>query len=320
MLSGLTWAGTKALGGARFSLVNLMPAAFLVGFFAILAASGLYSGRDFDVGKTTERLGENVGWAIISVFGVFLLAVLLRPFQVTLVRFLEGGWPHWPALNYAKELAIERHHRVRQTAYVVSKADLEPDWSTTKKLHDIAEIQRYEQWGKAIQMRAEVTLRRYPLRWERMMPTLLGNVLRDGEDNAGQRYGLIFAAVAPRMYPSISPKLSTAISENLDLIDTTAAMCIAFAVASVSSLPLVSRWDRWSVIPFVTATLCALSYRGAISIARGHAKSLRQSLIYTGLTCLRSFDTNCPSRPDAKESLTKNCRIFSAVVAPQTKT
>jgi hypothetical protein len=110
VFSGVTQSAIKAVGGARFSLVNVMPATFLVGFWAVSAAAGLYAGTPHDIGQVTRSLA-NPGWAIIAIFGIFVLAVLLRPFQAALVQFLEGYWPNWPGVRQVADLAVERGKR-----------------------------------------------------------------------------------------------------------------------------------------------------------------------------------------------------------------
>jgi hypothetical protein len=220
---------------------------------------------------------------------------------VALVQLLEGYWQGLPVLGHVSALAVERHRRIRHTADVVAMADLDLGPSTTTSLHDVARMQRRQRQAGAIQNRASAILARYPRpHWkgqkddqnaeydDRLMPTLLGNALRDGEDNAGGRYGLNMQVVMPRMYPSLSPKLDAAISQNLDLIDTTAAMCIAFAIAALASLPLVGRWDPWSFTPLAAAGLSAVAYRGAIGIASTRA---------TARDCIRSAPLRHARRP-----------------------
>lgn len=316
MLSGLAQTGMKALGGARFSLVNLVPATILVGFLTLLAVSGLYAGDDLNLGETTKKLGANPGWALVAVFGVFVLAVLLRPFQAALVQLLEGYWERWPVLNHVSALAIERHRRARHTAEIVVDAYREPGPSATSALHEVAQAQRLRRRATAIKMRAQVTVDRYPKPlWEksqngrivgyddRLLPTLLGNALRDGEDNAGQRYGLSIQVVAPRLYPSLSPKLDAAITQSLDLLDTTAAMCVSFAVAAVSSLPLIGRWDPWSFTPLAAVVLSVLAYRGAVRIARGHARLLATACDLHRFDMLAALHYELPTTPQYERQL-----------------
>jgi hypothetical protein len=100
------------------------------------------------------------------------------------------------------------------------------------------------------------------------MPTLLGNVLRDGEDTAGDRYGLRFETVAYRLWPTLSKKLTAENSRNLDLLDTSAAMRISLALVAVSSVPFISSGGYWFLVPVTAAILSAVAYRGAILVAK----------------------------------------------------
>ena len=137
MLSGIVQAGTKALGGARFSLVNLMPSAFLTVFVAALIASGAYTRPKPSLAPVLDKLGKNPGWAVAATFGVFLLAVLLRPFQAALVQFLEGYWRRWTPLEFAADVATERHRRIRHTAGMMAQPWTDP--SASNDLGDVAD-------------------------------------------------------------------------------------------------------------------------------------------------------------------------------------
>jgi len=319
---GLAQAGTKALGGARFSLVNLVPATFLTGFLTLLIVSGVYGGHQVDLSSTAEMLGANAGWAVVAVFGVFVVAVLLRPFQVAVVQLLEGYWQPWPGLAYATQVAIERHRRIRHTAEVVNQGRL-PGPPSGAELSDVARAQRQHRTASIRRARARAIYHRYPrprlerrpdgrLRSydDRLMPTLLGNTLRDGEDNAGDRYGLRMQVVAPRLYPYLSPKLDAAISQNLDLIDTAAAMCIAFAVAALASLPLVARHDAWRATPLIALILAILAYRGAIQVARGHARLLATVFDLHRFDMIAALHYELPRTPLREDRFNKALSAF----------
>lgn len=322
MLSGLAEAGMKALV-ARFSLVKLVPVMTLAGFLTLLAVSGLYAGDDPNFGEATKNLGNNASWAVVVVFAVFVLAVLLRPFQAALVQLLEGYWKNWPALKHVEAFSIERHRRIRHTSEVIREACRDQAPSATRALRDVAQAQRLKRRTKTVKMKAGAIVDRYPKpHWEEdrnggidkyqnfLMPTLLGNTLRDGEENAGQRYGLTLQVVAPRLYFNLSPKLDSAISQSLDLIDTTAAMCVSFAVAAVASLPLIGRWDRWSFIPLAAAALSVLAYRGAIRISRGHARLLATAFDLHRFDMLAALHYELPITPERERKLNQKLSQF----------
>ena len=284
MFSGLLQAGTKALGGARFSLVNLIPITFFVFFMAALVTSGAYNNPHPSLALAFDKFSKNPGLAAAAALGIFLLAVLLRPFQVAIVQFLEGYWRPWPPFDFANELATERHRRIQNTADITLRAR-PPGQPSNNAFEDVSNYARRLRVLHQKQRRAKVISDRYPRPIEgsgdfvdRFMPTLLGNALRDGEDNAGRRYGLDMPVVYPRLYPSLSPKLDKAISAQLDMLDTTSAYCVAFGLIALLGLPLIIRWDWWSLVPLVAALLSFLAYRGAIATARGHGRLLATAL------------------------------------------
>ena len=284
MFSGLLQAGTKALGGARFSLVNLIPTTFFVVFMAALITSGAYTDPHPSLTLVVDKFSKSPGLAVAAALGIFLLAVLLRPFQVAIVQFLEGYWRPWPPFDFANELATERHRRIQNTAEMTIRVG-QPGQPSSDAFEDVADYARRLRTLHRQKRRAQTISDRYPraIRGsggfvDRFMPTLLGNVLRDGEDNAGRRYGLEMPVIYPRLYPSLSPKLDKAISAQLDMLDTTSAYCIAFGLIALLGLPLIVRLDWWSLVPVVAGLLSILAYRAAIATARGHGRLLATAL------------------------------------------
>src|SRR6266567_6092535 len=162
MLTALTQAGTRALGGARFSLVNLLPTSFLIIFVALLITSGAYTQRQPDPAKVIDKLGTNPGWSIAAAFGIFLLAVLLRPFQTALVQILEGYWRRWRLIEFAAGVATERHRRIKNTAEVRQhQAWANPP--NDSKFEVVADYARRTRRVDQIRRHALAVIGRYPL-------------------------------------------------------------------------------------------------------------------------------------------------------------
>jgi hypothetical protein len=286
MLGGLVQAGTKALGGERFSLVNVLPATLLVGYVAFLAASGLYAGHDFSMNDLPRTLGRNAGWAVLTVFGVFVASVLVRPFQIALVWTLEGYWDRVVILKSIAPLAIEHHHRRRHTAEVIESREVE-EQAPAKTLERVVAEQRRLRHAMVLTTRAARIRGRYPKDRpvfdddgglegceSRIMPTRLGNILRKAEDDAGGRYGLALPHIAPRLYPHLSDKIAKEIVRNLDLIEGGAALSTVYALAAVVSLPLLGRSDPWLSAPLVAAALGFVAYLGTVRTAQEHGRLL----------------------------------------------
>jgi hypothetical protein len=307
MVSGVAQSAIKAVGGARFSLVNVMPATFLVGFWAVSAAAGLYTGNPHDPGQIAKNLASP-GWAIIAIFGIFVLAVLLRPFQAALVQFLEGYWPNWPGVRQVADLAVERHRRILHTARVIHES--KPPEPAGRALQDVAGRQRRLRRLAPARARAAATVFNYPQHRppeyeasdHRIMPTLLGNVLRDGEDTAGDRYGLRFEVVAYRLWPTLSKKLDAENSRNLDLLDTSAALCVSLALAAVSSVPFIGNGGFWFLVPITAAILSAVAYRGAILVAKEQGQLQATAVDLHRFDMLTALHCKLPETPDEEQA------------------
>ena len=312
MFSGIVQGGTKALGGARFSLVNLMPAAFLITFVTVLITSGAYTSPKPSLASVIDTLDKNPGLAVAAAFGIFLAAVLLRPFQAALVQFLEGYWRGWPLLEFANELGTERHRRIQNTAEIMLRVHL-PQQPIGKEFADVADYARRVHKVRRRRGRASMIAERYPRDiqgQDRLMPTLLGNTLRDGEDNAGRRYGLYMPIVYPRMYPCLSAKLDGAISTQLDMLDTTSALCVAFGLSAIFSLPLVAHLNWWSLTPLVAMFMSALAYRGAVATAHGHGRLLATAFDLHRFDMLNALHYELPVTVEDELDLNRSLSTF----------
>lgn len=295
MLGGLVGAGTKALGGERFSLVSVLPTTLLVGYVAFLAASGLYSRKSVSLGGIPQTVAHSAGWAVLAVFAVFVISVLLRPLQLALVWMLEGYWGRTPVLKWIEPLAVERHCRRRHTATVIASQGIDGPGSQLA-IRAIVENRRRRHRQQMRAARARERIARYPSDRlpegktgegveVRLMPTMLGNALRKAEDDAGDRYGLDFTAIAVRLYPQLSDKLSTEIARNLDVIESGSALTAVFGLAAAASVPLCWRDGLWFLSVPLALGLCALAYAGTLRAARDHAVLLATAVD------LHRFDT-----------------------------
>src|SRR5262249_24893142 len=127
---------TKRLGPSAY-LVNVLPSIVLVSTVFGLASSRLYPwahplhdgkggmlvspGLD-SIAHAVQQL--KVTEVVILVFVMLLTAIVLRPFQVAAVQFLEGYWRH----GVFERLAVELHARRLTTCLFRSRmADELPD-------------------------------------------------------------------------------------------------------------------------------------------------------------------------------------------------
>ncbi|QKV79744.1 hypothetical protein [Amycolatopsis sp. Hca4] len=267
MLGELGQQMVKLFSG-RFNLTNLLPVTLLAALVSLLVAAGAYTDHPTDIVAVVDHLRPVQ--AGLVVIGIVLAGVLLRPFQVALVQFLEGYW-RTRALTMLQEVATEQHRRRRHSAKIVSNVQI-PDPEAGDFEAVVMQAQRTWRLRRAAG-RASQALQGYP-KEGRLMPTQIGNVLRVGEDAAGDRYGLELNAITERLWPSLSPTISGSISRNLEIIDMMCAVCVALTAATAVSLPVLWHPSGWTWVPLFTTLTAAVAYRAALRAATGHARLL----------------------------------------------
>ncbi|MFF0220745.1 hypothetical protein [Streptomyces sp. NPDC004629] len=292
MFGDLVKAGTKAMGGARFGLLNVLPGALVVTVTTVLARAHAYDlDRPVDLGAVLAGTGT----ATVVVFALAALVggILLRPFERVLVQQLEGYWDPPSPLARLRGAAMELHRRRRDNAAArLLHADqsllrYEPGATDLASLVDLERRMDRQTRGmeRDERIRSGYPDDRYvatPPRERRvtdLMPTRLGNVLRRAERTAGGRYGLESLLVYPRIYPYLSERLADAMARQLELLAATASLSVCFGLLSAITLPLLGRLDLWSLTPLAAAVLSVLAYRGAVVTAG-----------YTGVVFSTVFD------------------------------
>lgn len=318
MLTDIVAAGTKALGSARFSLVSLLPGTLLATIVFVAAQSGAYGSGPANVSQLTAKGSplKDAGVAILLVFGLFLAGVLLQPFQVALVQYLEGYWDRRPTRVFAA-LAIEAHRRRMRSADV--EKTIGPLPTITLTLRSGADSARAHAVAARRRYRAESLLSRYPADIGRVMPTMLGNTLRSGEDLAGERYGLEALTVYPRMYPSISKPLSDTMARQLDMITLTASLCVSSTLGAAVTSPILMRLDLWSLIPVVACLLAVMSYRGALRAAAEHGILFATTFDLHRFDMIRALHYELPPTLDKEIEFNRRLTAFIRRGEPPSK-
>jgi hypothetical protein len=250
-------SGTAPLGEiaksvtARFNLVGLVPSALFAVGIGALVASGSFSGVP-SMHLLAVRLREiNVLIASIAFLAVLSAALVLHPFQLLLVRILEGYWEDIPALRNLRFVGVEINRR-RRMKILKEKKD------------------------------AALMSRLYPELTSELLPTRLGNVLRAAERRAGRNYGFTDPiAMLPRIYPYISAPLAEAIGDARDELDIACRMCavlwsLAVIVAGVlaGDGAVLATGGFVLAVPVAAGFFGAVSYRGAVRAGESYGRFL----------------------------------------------
>src|SRR6266567_1544345 len=256
--------------GDRFSIVSAFPAALVVLEIFILVQSGAFSGRP-DVHRLfvqSKHLGA--GSVLLLALSVFVLALLLRPFQLSLVRLLEGYWGASRAARFINELVTRPRRRWFTTQLQRSKKGQglkAPALASGQRLEDHDRALREFRKQRRRRAKADAVRLRYPRTADRVLPTALGNALRSFEDTAGQRYGLETIPAFRRLHPLMSDPLGRTYAANRLQLDSAASLCVAFVVMTLVAIPPLAGDGWWQTLPFGTALLAWITYRGAIASA-----------------------------------------------------
>ena len=118
----LTW-GAASFG--RVLLVGLLPNGMLAIAIWALVRAGSFSGESHWDKVVSSALKADAASILLFVVGVALVAAVLQPFQVRMIRLLEGHWYGWAvAARFAPPLVERQRRRVqalRERVYALPK-------------------------------------------------------------------------------------------------------------------------------------------------------------------------------------------------------
>jgi hypothetical protein len=268
-VAGLSAGDLAKAAGDRFSIVSAFPAALVVlTVFTLIRTGGFpHQPRLSKLLPAHEQLGA--GTVLFLALAVFILALTLQPFQLALVRLLEGYWGSSLAARMLSRLAaMPRQRRLAAEVEISTRFRRlrPPEVQGLGVDEQLEALHEYRRNVRAKEKANRVRLR-YPRDLDRVMPTSLGNALRSFEDTAGQRYGLETVPAFRRLYPLLPPPLVKTYGGYRLQLDTGAGLCVAFVLmAGVSGAALLGDgW--WMLVPGACVVLAWLTYRGAITSA-----------------------------------------------------
>lgn len=262
----------------RVLIVGLLPSSVPIVFGWMLLRAHSFSGASDWSRLVPPDLRTDLLQVLIALVVITLLTVLVQPFQLRMVRLLEGYWDSWwltaqvaPLFveyqTRKKDLLIERIDHLRERLNLLAKA---PPPTT---LQEQKKRQRDRARMEAARRRAKLRLQRFPRPTDTtdpetpLLPTALGNALRTGETSAGERYGLNTLFSWPRLYPLLSDRLTAAQSAARDSLDAAATLCISFFAVFVVAVAGLADEPKAYWIPALAFVLCCLSYVGSIAAA-----------------------------------------------------
>lgn len=245
-------------GSVRFFSVAYLPTYVATVFVLLLVWAGA-PGDDVSLRRAWHTAtGVGAGQAVWIVVGTTVVAVVFQPFQLAVMRLLEGGWPE--ALGAGAGRAVQRRRKAR--------------WAARATLEGAAgdpSPERVQRAGAA----AAVLRRRYPLPDHLLRPTALGNVLAALRDTAGRDHGWDAAVAWPRLYPVLGDRARAVVDDCRDSLDAAARLCVTNAVTALVSTALLARSGWWLLLALAPAAVAVLAYHGAVQAALTYGDAVR---------------------------------------------
>lgn len=269
--------------GLRFTLVGVMPIAALVLYVAALSLS-MEAGGAPDLAVLAEMVHElTATHGLVLAGGITMLAFILQPLQLSLVRLLEGYWGGSRLARAADSIAVAWHRRQREKLVTASQSTHEP--ST----------------GLIVQMAtAARQLRRFYPAPDRLLPTMLGNVLRAAEEKGEQRYGLDTVVIWPRLYHVLPEELQQSVADQRNQLDIATRLCVVFILAAIVSAALLYRHGWWNLAESIAVALAWMSYRSAIAAALAFGESIQVAIDLHRFDMLKALHLPAPADRDAE--------------------
>jgi hypothetical protein len=286
-MASLAGLGSNSLG-ARYYLVSYLPIAagvLAVGF--VVAAGAPQEHPTWDRAVAAQR-ATDLGDVALLVVGVTVLAVLLQPLQLSLVRLLEGYWGNG---SVGRALASPMLTRQR------------------RRYDDLTRIVDSDRGDGPVPAAAaiadQVRRSRYPSR-PLLMPTALGNALRAAEQTAGRRYGLDSVVIWPRLYPLLSAQVRTVVDDRRDQLDVTAGISVVSTVVLFVTTVLLWGDGWWLMVPVLAAALARLSYLAAVSAAVAYGESVNVAFDLHRFDLLHALHLPLPGTPAEERAANKS--------------
>ncbi|MFE3545798.1 hypothetical protein ACFXK0_22785 [Nocardia sp. NPDC059177] len=294
-LSAILSPASGALSG-RFVLISYLPTVSSAVFLLVLVWAGA-PGEQLDFGQAWQTATAlSIGELVLLWIAVTLVAVVGYPFQLSLVRVLEGHWP--PLLKPLTALSVKLQDRKRDR--LIRSMIHHGTYPTPSEANRIGVA---ESKSRMLFLPVEF----------RSLPTALGNVLAAMAYHAGSAYGMDVVVVWPRVYPLLAADTKAIVDDRRDAMDSGCRLAATAMVSATASTWLLwSAGGWWLLIVPALLGVSYTAYRGAVTAAVSYSIAVSAAIdthrfnLYDKL-CL-PLPTSLASEREVNERLSQHWR------------
>jgi hypothetical protein len=263
----------------RFLMNAFFPSLIFWGLLitAMIAGRGdlLHTARSWNEQEELFKALQIIGF----IAWVTFFASVMSTQMTAILRLYEGYW-NFPLGKYLRAAGQNKHKKYLEKL----KEEMQKD---TRRYN---EIYLY-----------------YPFQTEQVMPTLLGNILKNAEQYPLDRYDIDAVLIWPRLYSLLPERIITSIADargELDFMLVISSLSGTFALLSAGSLLIISA-AKWQILVcFLSGLLVSwLAYRGALGSAIIYAQQIKATFDLYRNELLKQMRLPLPATPKVEEKL-----------------
>lgn len=272
----------------RFFTVTLFPSLLFWGLLiALVVAShwNLYTAvKSWNEQEDIFKILQILGFIVWVTFFAIILSSLLNK----ILRFYEGYW-NFPLGRYIQAIGKKRHQ------------------ANLKRLEK--ELDKYPDRYEKISL-----LYPLPIQYEQVMPTRLGNIMKNAELYPLDRYNIYSVIIWPRLYNLLPERFLQTIATARAALDFMLVMSMlsgAFAILVGGYLLIIGATWQLFLSSFLGGLLVAwLTYQSALSNAMVYAQQFKATFDLYRNELLKQMHLPLPRTPNDEKILWLEVSLF----------
>ncbi|NUR95318.1 MAG: hypothetical protein HOV67_08680, partial [Kribbellaceae bacterium] len=286
---------------------------------------------NFDLGNAGDALSNwSAGKIGLVLAAALLLGFVVHPLLFATTQVLEGYWGPRPfAVRIATVLALR--HRSRKKRLEDHVDDLNQErWRILDEMIErrlgsekFKLLSEQELRARRVTMSARsqgaalhgLTLARdatlkvidtMPPDADRILPTRLGNALRQAEDTIGRSYGIDLITVAPHLAMTAAPARAAYLDDSREQLDVSIRLAFYGLLSAVVTTVWLLGAGWWLLVALVPYAFAYVTYRGAVASAAAWGAAVKTCMDLDRFALYEAMHVDWPT--DTRAERQRNAR------------